>query len=150
MENKENQTKAENSKNELTQERPFGFLDPLFGAFFPEERGGSRFMKTDVKENDNGYELAVEVPGLKRDQISVTLDDGYLTIAAKENNSSDTSSKNGKFIRRERFVGSYERSFYVGDIEQKDINAKLENGILNVTFPKESSTKKSANSINIQ
>jgi HSP20 family protein len=147
MSTNENQiTKKNEGRNEG---RSLGFFDPLFDAFFPEERNSNHLMKTDIKENDGGYELAVEVPGLKKDQVSLKYSDGYLTIAAKESVSDDHTSKNGKFIRRERYLGSYERSFYVGEIDQKDIKAKMEDGILKVSFPKEKEHLPSENSIQI-
>lgn len=95
-------------------------------------------MKTDIKEGDKDYVLSVEVPGIEKDQIHLALEDGYLNISASENRNDDEKDKNGKYIRRERYTGSYERSFYVGDVKENDIHAKLNNGVLTVTIPKES------------
>jgi HSP20 family protein len=142
--------KKTNQQVAKREENHFGFFDPLFDAFFPEEKTSSKLMKTDIKENENGYELTVDVPGFNKDQVNVKLNDGYLTISASESSSNDQQGKNGRYIRRERFTGSYERSFYVGDIEQKDIHAKLSNGVLTVNFPKESPKKNTVNSIAIE
>jgi HSP20 family protein len=130
-----------NNQMQKKEDRDLNLTDPFFGDFFSfpfeMERSNRGLMKTDVKENDNNYELKVEVPGFDKSQINVSLDDGYLTISAHENKNNDQKNASGKFIRRERFTGSYERSFYVGSIDQKDIAAKLDNGVLTVTFPKE-------------
>lgn len=99
-------------------------------------------MKTDVKETSDGYELTVDLPGVKKENISAELENGYLTI--KTNVASEESKKdeNGRYIRRERYSGSYSRSFYVGDnITEEDIKAKLENGVLTLDIPKKNPKK---------
>lgn len=95
-------------------------------------------MSTDVKETENGcLELTMELPGVNKDCISVELDEGYLTITASMNESSEENKNNGKYIRKERHSGNYKRSFYIGEnITKEDIKAKFENGILTVSFPK--------------
>ena len=94
-------------------------------------------MKTDVKETDNGYEVAVDLPGFKKDEIRLELNDGYLTISAEKGLDKDEKDKNDKYIRRERYAGSMSRSFYVGDsLTEKDIHARYENGILTLDVPK--------------
>lgn len=106
--------------------------DPLFG------KNASRIMKTDIRETEKTYELDVDLPGFKKEDIQVQLKDGYLTITANkgvEHNEQD--QKSGRYIRRERYSGSCSRSFYVGEnITEEDIEAKFENGILQVTVPK--------------
>lgn len=94
-------------------------------------------MRTDVKETDQGYELHIDLPGYKKEDVRVELKDGNLTISATTNVENDSKDDNGKFIRRERFYGNCSRSFYVGEeVEQMDIRAKFEEGILKVFVPK--------------
>ena len=100
------------------------------------------FMKTDVKEKEQTYELSVDIPGYKKDEVTAQLNDGYLTIMATKNENHDEKDADGKYIRRERFSGSCSRSFYVGDnVKQEDIKAKFENGILTLSVPKEVENK---------
>ena len=94
-------------------------------------------MKTDVRETESGYELDVDLPGFKKDEISAQLDNGYLTISAAKGLDKDEEKKNGKYIRKERYAGAMSRSFYVGDaLTQEDIKAKYESGILRLSIPK--------------
>ena len=94
-------------------------------------------MRTDVKESDAGYELHIELPGYKKEDVRAELKDGNLTISATTNTEKSEKDENGKFIRRERFCGNCSRSFYVGDyVEQTDIKAKFEDGILKISVPK--------------
>ena len=94
-------------------------------------------MKTDVMENEDGYELSIELPGFKKEDVKATLRDGYLSIAAETRSENDEKNDNGKYIRRERYFGSCSRSFFVGkDIKQSDIKAKFSDGILTVQVPK--------------
>ena len=94
-------------------------------------------MKTDIREHDAGYELDIDLPGFKKDEIKVELENGYLTISATKSTDNDEQNKKGKYIRRERYAGTMQRSFYVGDyVTQEDIKAKFENGILRLSIPK--------------
>ena len=94
-------------------------------------------MKTDIREHDAGYELDIDLPGFKKDEIKVELENGYLTISATKGADNDEQDKKGKYIRRERYAGAMQRSFYVGDdVTQEDIKAKFENGILRLSIPK--------------
>ena len=94
-------------------------------------------MKTDEKETQHGYEVAMDLPGFKKDEIKLELNDGYLTISAEKGLDKDEKDKNDKYIRRERYAGSMSRSFYVGDsLTEKDIHARYENGILTLDVPK--------------
>lgn len=106
-------------------------------AFFRNQTRGAHMMKTDVRETDNGYEISVDMPGYDRDEISLQLHDGYLTLSGNKNSSNDTKDTGGNFIRRERYRGSCSRTFYVGsNLETGDISAKLENGTLYMEIPK--------------
>ena len=94
-------------------------------------------MKTDVRETENSYELDIDLPGFKKDEINVQLDNGYLSISAAKGLDKDEEKKNSKYIRRERYAGAMSRTFYVGDnLTQQDIKAKFENGILKISVPK--------------
>ena len=96
-------------------------------------------MSTDVKEVDNGYELEMDLPGFKKDEIKASVENGYLTIsAARGLDEDEKDKKSGKYIRRERYAGACERSFYVGEgISQDDIKASFQHGILKLFIPKE-------------
>ena len=94
-------------------------------------------MKTDVKETDKGYEVAIDLPGFKKDEVTIQLKDGYLNISAAKGLDKDEKDKKDKYIRKERYAGSMSRSFYVGDISENDIHAKYEDGILILDIPKE-------------
>ena len=116
---------------------PFGMMpagrrsDPLYG------KHAQNLMKTDVREKDNTYELDVDLPGFKKDEITVDLKDGYLTIGASKGLDKDQSDENGKYIRRERYAGVCSRSFYVGEnVRPEEIGAKYEDGILRLSVPK--------------
>ena len=101
-------------------------------------RHAHNVMKTDIKETDDNYELIVDLPGFKKDEIKVSLEDGYLTIeAAKGLDEDEQEKKTGRYIRRERYSGSCSRSFYVGDaVTEQDIKAKFEDGTLKMLVPK--------------
>ena len=109
----------------------FGRKNPLYG------KHAKNMMKTDVKETENGYEVAVDLPGFKKDEISLELKDGYLTITASKGLDKDEEVKKGRMIRQERYAGAMSRSFYVGDgITEEDVKAKFENGVLMLDIPK--------------
>ena len=94
-------------------------------------------MKTDVREMDDSYEVVIDLPGFKKDEIEVQLENGYLTISAAKGLDKDETDKQGKYLRQERYAGSMSRSFYVGeDITEEDIHGKFENGILKLDIPK--------------
>ena len=95
-------------------------------------------MKTDVKETDSGYEVDVDLPGFKKDEIQLELNAGYLTISAEKGLDKDEENEKKHYLRRERYAGGMSRSFYVGEgITEKDIHAKYEYGILKLSIPKE-------------
>ena len=95
-------------------------------------------LRTDIKETKEGYELVIDVPGFKKDEVKVALKDGYLTVsAAKGLDEEEDDKKTGRYIRRERYSGACERSFYVGeDVKQEDIKAHFEHGMLTLFVPK--------------
>ena len=94
-------------------------------------------MSTDVKEVENGYELEMDLPGFKKDEIKASVENGYLTISAEKGLDKDEEDKKGRILRQERYAGSCSRSFYVGDVKPEDIKAKYESGVLTVLVPKE-------------
>ena len=98
-------------------------------------------MNTDVKETEEGYELLMDLPGFKKEDVTVELENGYITIRATKNLDKDGENK-GKYIRRERYAGSCERSFYVGEaLTQDDIKASFKHGILRLDIPKKDEKK---------
>ena len=98
----------------------------------------AHIMKTDVKEKDNTYEVDIDLPGFKKGEIQIQLENGYVTVSAAKGLDKDEKDKEGKYIRRERYAGNVSRSFYVGDnVRKEDIHPKFENGILSFTVPKE-------------
>ncbi len=109
----------------------FGRKNPLYG------KHQKNMMKTDIRETDDSYELDVDLPGFKKDEVSAKLENGYLTISAAKGLDKDEKDKKGNYIRRERYCGSMTRSFYVGDaLSQEDIRAKFEEGVLKLSVPK--------------
>ena len=95
-------------------------------------------MKTDLKEHDEGYELKVDLPGFKKDQIDLQLQNGYLTITASKDLEEEDKNKKGKIVHQERYEGSMTRSFYIGEnVKEEDVQAKFEDGVLTLDFPKE-------------
>ena len=115
---------------------PSIFGENLLDDFFGEPFGGydyseSGLMTTDVKDTDKGYEVTMNMPGVKKEDVKAELKDGYLTVSAETNTKKDEKAEDGKYIRRERYSGSCSRSFYVGDgVKQEDIKAKFEDGTL--------------------
>lgn len=106
-------------------------MRPLYG------KHAQNMMKTDVRETDNSYELDIDLPGFKKDEIKVELDNGYLSISTAKGLDKDEEKKDGKYIRRERYAGAMNRTFYVGgNLTQQDIQAKFEDGILKISVPK--------------
>ena len=111
------------------------FFDLPFGTNFTN--ANSDLMRTDIKDTDQGYEVTMNLPGVKKEDVKAELKDGYLTISASSNTSKDQKDDNGRYIRRERYSGSCSRSFYVGDqVTESEIKAKFENGTLTMLIPK--------------
>ena len=115
------------------------FAFPAFEDVDKELYGkhAKNLMKTDVKDTENGYEVDIDLPGFKKDEIKVKLEDGVLTISTAKGLDKDEKDKKGSYLRRERYAGSMSRSFYVGDhVTVEDIHPKYENGILSFSVPK--------------
>ena len=110
----------------------WGKKNPLYG------KHAQNMMKTDIKETEKGYTIEMDLPGFKKDEVKVALENGYLTIAAAKGLDKDEKEKEtGRYIRRERYSGACERSFYVGeDVKQEDIKAHFEHGMLTLFVPK--------------
>ena len=129
---------------------PTVFGENLFDDFFDDSFGmmnarnplygkhARNLMKTDIRETDTNYELAIDLPGFKKDEIHIELKNGYLTISAAKGLDKEKKDKKGRYIRQERYAGSLSRCFYIGDKKPEDVKAKYEDGILTVSFPKES------------
>ena len=98
-------------------------------------------MKTDIREKDDQYELAVDLPGFKKDEINLDVKDGYLTISAQKGLDKDEENKKGRILRQERYAGVCSRSFYVGDVKPEEVKAKYESGVLTIALPKEDARK---------
>ncbi len=121
-------------------------FDDLMDFSFPEfpdidkklyGKHARNVMKTDIRETNGGYELVVDLPGFKKDEIQLQLENGYLTISAAKGLDKDETDKEGRYLRRERYAGSMSRSFYVGEnLTEEDVHAKFENGILKLAVPK--------------
>jgi len=102
----------------------------------------AREMKTDVHEHEDHYEMHIDLPGFKKEEITLTLENGYLTVNAAKGVDKDETDKRGKLIRQERYAGALQRSFYVGDaLTEQDIAAKFENGVLSLSVPKQEARK---------
>ncbi|MGI5968780.1 MAG: Hsp20/alpha crystallin family protein [Lachnospiraceae bacterium] len=126
------------------------FFDDFFGFPVWDDRAAQKaqkklygchapnMMKTDVQENGDHYEIDIDLPGFKKEELSVELKEGYLVISAvKGLDKDEKEEKTGRYVRRERYVGSMSRSFYVGeDVKQEDIHAKYESGVLKLSIPK--------------
>lgn len=115
----------------------FGKKNPLYG------KNADRLMKTDVREQENEYEVDIDLPGFKKDELNLQLENGYLSImASKGLDKEHKDEKTGKLLRQERYAGSLSRTFYVGeDITEEDIKAKFEDGVLKLEIPKKDPKK---------
>ena len=116
--------------------RFFGSHSALYG------KHEKNLMKTDVRETDQAYELDIDLPGFKKEDVQAKLENGYLTVSASKGLNRDEKDKKGRYIRRERYTGQCSRSFYVGDdVEPEQVSAKFEDGILKLTVPKKAEKK---------
>lgn len=110
------------------------YLDDIFDDFIPTKKDQN--MKCDIYEKDGDYHIEMDVPGFKKEEISIDVKDGYLTIKAEKNNEEDENDEQRNYIRRERSYSKYERSFYLGDLDQDKIDAEFTNGMLKIIVPK--------------
>lgn len=113
------------------EEEFFGRKNPLYG------KHAKNLMKTDVREKEDGFEVDIDLPGFKKEEITAELDNGYLTVSAAKSLDKDETDKNGNYIRRERYFGNTSRTFYVGEgVREEDIKARFEDGLLKLSIPK--------------
>ena len=115
-------------------------FDRAMKAAAPRGMFGKRaanVMKTDVRENKDSYDVFVDLPGFKKEDVKLDLDNGYLTISAEKGLDKDEENKKGRILRQERYAGACSRSFYVGNVKPEDVKAKYEDGVLSVIVPKE-------------
>lgn len=127
---------------------PTVFGENLFDDFFDDSFGmmnarsplygkhARNLMKTDIRETDTNYELAIDLPGFKKDEINLDIKDGYLTVSAEKGLVKKEEDKKGRILRQERYAGVCSRSFYVGNVKPEDVKAKYESGVLSVVLPK--------------
>ena len=131
---------------------PSIFAENLFDDFFDDfpmprdfrnidrrlyGKNAAREMKTDVHEHEDHYEVDIDLPGFKKDEIDLKLENGYLTVSAEKGLDKDETDKKGKVICQERYAGAMQRSFYVGDaVTEEDVKAKFEDGVLQIEIPK--------------
>ena len=126
----------------------FDVFEDFFKPMFYDEQLDS--MRTDIKETDKDYQLAIEMPGFRKEEIKVSLENGYLTVSAEKNETEEEGKEGAKYLRRECRM-SCQRSYYVGDkVQEEAVKAKYENGMLQLTVPKEEPKKISAKSIAIE
>mgnify|MGYP000231489604 CR=1 FL=1 len=115
-------------------------FDDFFGNAFDRNffggDAGKALMKTDVKEHDDCYQVEMDLPGFQKEDISVDLKNGYLTVNATKNMDKGENDQNGRYIRQERYAGSCSRTFYVGDLKPEEIKCKYDSGVLQLTIPK--------------
>lgn len=119
------------------------FMDDMFPANTRKTyRQLPSIMRTDIRETDDSYVLDVDLPGFKKEDVKLQLKDGYLNITASTQSTDEENDDQGKFLRRERYTGAMERSFYVGeDLTEEDVKARFEKGVLTLTLPKEQPKK---------
>ena len=126
-----------NLLSELMSDPFDAFFDAATAPVQAMQKMSPTLMRTDIKETDAGFELTIDLPGFKKDDVQAELKDGYLTIAAQTQSESEDKDEKGTYVRKERFSGKCSRTFYVGDdIEEDDIRAKFEDGVLKIAVPK--------------
>ena len=129
-------------------------IDPFFREFFDldpyYENKSHNLMKTDIKENNDSYDLAIDLPGIKKEDVKMSYDNGYLTVNVTHEENKDEKGKDN-YIKKERFYGNYSRSYYFGDdVDKNSISAKLENGTLEVSVKKAKAQPDETKYISIQ
>ena len=135
---------TENLFDDWMDEFPFRALDNVDRKLYGKHSG--REMLTDIKDHEDHYEVLIDLPGFKKDEINIELNDGYLTITASKGVDENDEDKKGKIVRQERYAGVMQRSYYVGEeMTHEDIKAKFENGVLTLNVPKKEEQKKVEN-----
>ena len=127
---------------------PRRFFDDMFDDFLTTRK--EQNMKCDIYEKGGDYHIEMDIPGFNKDEISVSTKDGYLTITAEKNSEDNEEDKEKNYIRRERTYGKYERTFYLGDLDEDKINASFENGMLKIVVPKKEEAKETKKMIEIK
>ena len=131
---------TENLFDDLFEDFPFRSLENVDRKLYGKHAG--REMLTDVKEHENHYEVEIDLPGFKKEEITIELNEGYLTITASKGLDEDEKNKQGKIVRQERYAGVMQRSYYVGEqLTTEDIKAKYEDGVLKLEIPKKEEKK---------
>ena len=126
--------------DDLFDDYPFRSLENVDRKLYGKHAG--REMLTDVKEHEDHYEVEIDLPGFKKEEITIELNEGYLTITASKGLDEDEKNKKGKIVRQERYAGVMQRSYYVGEqITTEDIKAKYEDGVLKLEIPKKEEKK---------
>ena len=124
------------NNNELTNNKKYrSFRDEFWDNFFsPAEQHShnGRMLSTDIEEKEDSYVVNVDVPGAKKEDINVDLENGYLTIGVQEKEEKEDK----KYLHHERFFGSYSRTFYLGEVDKENVSASLDNGVLTIVLPK--------------
>ena len=126
-------------KHELSRNNNYDFFEEAMHAFFPafygySDKRAQKYMRTDIKETKDSYILDVEMPGFEKDEISLDIENGYLTVRAAKSEKEEPD-KSHRYVRKERSV-SCQRSYYIGDISEDSVKAKYDKGVLTVTLPK--------------
>ncbi len=126
----------------MPRRNDFDLWDDFFNDPFFSSRKEMKLMKTDIREKDDKYLLDIDLPGYSKEDIKISVDDGYLTVSAKKEESKEENEK-GSYIKKERYSGECQRSFYIGDdIEAEDVKASFKNGILTLDIPKKEDQEK--------
>ena len=120
---------------------PFRELQEMERQFWGDQRSVSTAFRTDITETGDAYKLEADLPGFRKDEIKIDIDDDILVIKAEHSEDKDEKDENGSYLRRERYYGNYSRSFNVSEIDQEGISAAYENGVLTLTMPKKAPVK---------
>lgn len=133
----------------VTRRNPFGLFDEMFENIFKDTQARTTYLATDLKESEDSYKLLIDVPGVSKENLKLTLDKGYLTIEVSQTD--EIKDENERYLKQERRSVNVKRSYYVGDtFTEEDINASLENGVLTLNFPKEGTKQEQTKYIEIK